>query len=413
LNAQTIKDRTALPHIRELLDIIIEGRIYSKLDADSGFHLVRIHPADRHKTAFRTKYGHFQWNVMPFGLTNAPATFQALMNYLLRDLIDVCVVVYLDDILIFSKNPEDHEKHLQQVMKILNDSGIHLNRAKCTWWQDEVKFLGWIIKNGTIRVDPYRISCIREFPTPKTTTQLRAFLGLVNQILPAVSHLASHLAPMTDLLKGRPRKTASIPWTPESSSAFERVKDICLHPANLSSFDPNLDTYLYTDWSTTGIGGWVGQKSPNAPSETEPHPIAYYSKKLNKSEGNYAAYQGELLALTRCLEHFRQYLIGHPTTLRFDQKALDGILSQKKLSPTQWRQLATILEFDLRVEWIPGHQNHIADILSRLIGQQDADTQTTDTVLNQVNTYLKGVLRERCFSGVASVESRKRRYEKS
>lgn len=330
-NAQTVKDRTALPHIRELLDLIREGRIFTKLDADSGFHLIRIHPDDKHKTAFCTKYGHFEWNVMPFGLTNTPATFQALMNYLLRDLIDVFVVVYLDDILIFSKNAEDHERHVQQVMKILNENGIHLNRKKCIWWQCEVKFLGWIIKDDQIRVDPYRINSIKDFPIPRTTTQLRAFLGLVNHILPAVPNLASHLASLTDLLKGRPRKTASIPWTTDSSKAFKNVKEICLAPENLASFNPNLETYLYTDWSSTGIGGWIGQKSADAPPEESPRPIAFYSKKLGKRERNYAAYQGELLALKRCLDHFRQYLIGHPTILQFDQRALDGVTAKQRI----------------------------------------------------------------------------------
>jgi transposase InsO family protein len=213
---------------------------------------------------------------------------------------------------------------------------------------------------------------------------------LVNQILPAVPHLAAHLAPLTDLLKGRPRKTASIPWDSVSADAFSSVKDICLNPVHLASFDPNLETYLYTDWSTTGIGGWVGQKSPDSHPDELPRPVAFYSKKLGKSERNYAAYQGELLALKRCLDHFRQYLIGHPTILRFDQRALDGILKQKKLSPTQWRQLSTILEFDLRLEWIPGQKNTIADILSRLTGQQDSETQTTDALLNLIDIYLEG-----------------------
>ena len=270
-------------------------------------------------------------------------------------------------------------------MQILDENGIHLNRDKCHWWKKEVKFLGWIIKNGEIHVDPHRIENIRDFPLPKTTTQLRAFLGLVNQILPAVPRLAHELSPITDLLKGRPRKSASIPWNETAHIAFENAKALCQNPSNLSSFDPALETYLYTDWSTIGIGGWVGQKRPD---ETEPHPIAFYSKKLKKSERNYAPYQGELFALTKCLDHFRQYLIGHPTILRFDQKALDAILTQKKLSPTQWRQISTILEFDLRPHWIPGHENTIADLLSRLVGSQDADTQTTSAILNNIDTSL-------------------------
>ena len=126
-------------------------------------------------------------------------------------------------------------------------------------------------------------------------------LNAFDEILPAVPHLASALAPLTDLLKGRQRKTASIPWTSTAMIALDAAKRLCENPQHLSSFDPSLPTYLYTDWSTVGIGGWIGQRFPN---EKEGHPIAFYSKKLSKSERSYAPYQGELFALARCLEHF-------------------------------------------------------------------------------------------------------------
>ena len=269
---------------------------------------------------------------MPFGLCNAPASFQAWMNFILRDLLDGGVVVYMDDILIFSRTRDEHERMLRHVFKLLSDAGVRLAPHKCLFWQSEVKFLGWIVGHNVIQCDPVRIKNILNWPKPTTTTELRGFIGLVNQLLPAVPSLARVTGPLTSLLQGAPRKLASVVWTQEAGYAFLATKELCSEPKALRAFDPDLPTSLYTDWSSHGIGAWVGQTiTPGEP----PVPIAFYSRKLEPSERADAAYQGELLALASAVSHFRPYLVGREVHVFFDQRSLASLLRKPKLTAYQ------------------------------------------------------------------------------
>ena len=154
--------------------------MFSKLNLTSGYYQIAVDPKDRHKTAFRTRYGHYEFNVMPFGLTNAPATFQTLMNDMFRDLLDVCVIVYLDDILVYSKNKEEHEQHLRQVLQRLKDNQLYAKLSKCTFFASSIEYLGHIADGDGLRPNPRLIQALTDFLRPKTLKELRSFLGLAN-----------------------------------------------------------------------------------------------------------------------------------------------------------------------------------------------------------------------------------------
>jgi len=180
LNKITIKNRHPLPLIGESLDRLRSATVFSKLDLRAGYNLVRIAEGDEWKTAFRTRYGHFEYRVMPFGLTNAPATFQHLMNDVLRDFLDDFVVVYLDDILIFSTSLDEHKRHVRRVLERLRDNGLFAKPEKCAFHQREIEYLGYLVSPDGVKMDPKKVSAILDWPEPTNVTQLQAFLGFAN-----------------------------------------------------------------------------------------------------------------------------------------------------------------------------------------------------------------------------------------
>ncbi|GBG83134.1 hypothetical protein CBR_g36752 [Chara braunii] len=180
LNAITVKNDEPLPRIDDLLDRVQGAKYFSKIDLKSGYHQIEVHPDDQYKTAFRTRYGHYEFNVMPFGLTNAPATFQRCMNDLFRPWLDRFVVVYLDDILVFSRTLEEHQGHLRQVLEKLREANFKINAKKCDWAKTQVLYLGHVLDGDGVKPEDSKIAAIRDWPTPRTLTELRSFLGLAN-----------------------------------------------------------------------------------------------------------------------------------------------------------------------------------------------------------------------------------------
>src|SRR5271170_348132 len=176
LNLQTIKNRYALPRIDDLLDQLYGAKRFSKIDLTSGYWQIAISAADRYKTAFRTRYGHYEFNVMPFGLTNAPATFQTLMNDIFCDMLDICVIVYFDDILVYSKNDEDYERHVRQVLQRLRENKLYARLSKCTFFTDIIEYLDHVIAPNDIKSNPELIKAICDFPQSRTLNELQSFL---------------------------------------------------------------------------------------------------------------------------------------------------------------------------------------------------------------------------------------------
>src|SRR5436305_2846269 len=198
LNSQTIQNRYALPRIDELFDRLHRAKIFSKLDLISEYYQIAIKPKDRHKTAFRTRYGHYEFNVMPFGLTNAPATFQTLMNDIFRDLLDVCVIVYLDDILVYSKNKEEHEQHLRQVLQRLKNNQLYAKLSKCTFFTNSIEYLEHIVDEEGLRPNPRLVQALKDSSQPKTLKELQSFLGLANYYRKFIANFSHIALPLTN-----------------------------------------------------------------------------------------------------------------------------------------------------------------------------------------------------------------------
>ena len=201
LNSSTIKNRYPLPLIKELLERILGAQWFSKIDLRSGYHQIRIAPGDVHKTAFRTRYGHYEYLVMPFGLTNAPATFQSLMNEILQEFLDKFVVVYIDDILIYSKTRQEHLLHLRKVFEKLVEHQLYAKLSKCEFFKKETEFLGHIVSQEGIHVDPKKIQAIQTWPVPQTLTQVRSLMGLMNYYKRFIKDFSKIAAPITNLMK--------------------------------------------------------------------------------------------------------------------------------------------------------------------------------------------------------------------
>jgi hypothetical protein len=370
LNSNTVKNRTPLPPIIELLDRLSKARYFTLFDLVSGYHQILIKDGHQHKTAFRTKYGHFEWMVMPFGLCNAPPTFQTTINNIFQDVIDKFLSCYIDDLLIFSETFEDHINHITLVLQRLNENKMHLRLRKCTFLATELDYLGYKISQGIISVQPRRLTAIKDFETPKSYSDLRSFIGLANTIHRFVHQHAALLAPLSDLLRNH--KTKPFHWTPDLQRQFEDIKTALCKPDQLAMFDSTKPVHIYTDWSERAIGSYVAQ--PDATGIEQP--IAYSSRKLSREESRYSPYMGEMLALVEALKTHRQYLLNSTVYVFTDHASLRHLLDQPKLRPMHHRWLADILSVDFQIQIIPGKWNSIADALSRRRHTDDVAVNT-------------------------------------
>ena len=289
LNAITIKNRYPLPLSADLLDKLSSANIFSKLDLRWGYNNIRIKDGDEWKAAFRTRRGLFEPSVMGFGLTNAPATFQNMMNEIFKDLIDVFVIIYLDDILIFSDNKEDHVKHFQEVLKRLREHDLFCKPEKCEFFRKLVEYLGLIISKGCIAMDEGKVKAILEWPVPKNVKDIQAFLGFANFYRRFIEDFSGIVKPMTSLL----RKDAPWKWTQAEEESFKTLKDRFTNAPVLVMPDMTKQFIVEADASDFATGAVLSQKQDDG----KIHPIAFMSKSLNDAERNYEIYDKELLAV--------------------------------------------------------------------------------------------------------------------
>ncbi|KAK1408207.1 hypothetical protein QVD17_39842 [Tagetes erecta] len=289
LNKVTVKNRYPLPRIDYLFDQLQGSSFYSKIDLRSGFHQLRVREEDITKTAFRTHYGHYEFAVMPFGLTNAPAVFMDLMNRLCKPYLDQFVIVFIDDILIYSKSKEDHTEHLRLILELLKKEQLYAKFSKCDFWIREVQFLGHVVNESGIHVDPSKIESIKNWAPPKTPTEIRQFLGLAGYYRRFIEGFSKIAQPLTALT----HKGTAYQWGDKQEAAFQLLKQkLCSAPI-LSLPEGTEDFVVYCDASVQGLGCVLMQRGKV---------IAYASRQLKIHEKNYSTHDLELGAVIFALK---------------------------------------------------------------------------------------------------------------
>jgi hypothetical protein len=391
LNKVTIKNKYPLPRIDDLFDQLGGASIFSKIDLRSGYHQVRIKSEDIHKTAFRTRYGHYEFVVVPFGLTNAPATFMCLMNNVLSKFLDKFVLVFIDDILIYSKNKEEHEEHLRLVLQVLREHQLYAKFSKCDFFQKQIHYLGHVISEEGVAVDPDKIRSIMEWPTPKDVSDIRSFMGLAGYYRRFIKGFSKIGCPITALQK----KGAKFTWTQECEERFQSLKHLLTHAPVLKIVDPEADFLVCTDACKEGLGGVLMQ---------EGSVVCYESRKLNEHEANYVTHDLELAAIVHALKMWRHYLLGRKFVLMTDHCGLRYLFDQPKLNARQARWMALLSEFDFEIKHVKGKENKVVDALSRSmktihlaavstcetnVKERVRNAQETDTFFQTVTSYLE------------------------
>ncbi|XP_062842684.1 uncharacterized protein lrfn4b [Trichomycterus rosablanca] len=360
LNKITVRNRYPLPLMSTVFDILQSAKIFTKLDLRNAYHLVRIREGDEWKTAFNTPSGHYEYLVMPFGLTNAPAVFQAFINDALRDMINRFVFVYLDDILIFSKSPQDHRHHVRQVLQRLLRNHLYVKPQKCEFHLRETTFLGFIIREGQIQMDPNKTQAVWDWPTPSSIKEVQRFLGFAHFYRRFIRGFSSVAAPISALTK---KSRHPFRWNLEAEAAFQELKQRFTSAPILALPDPARPFIVEVDASNVGIGAILSQRY----SDEKLHPCAFLSHHLSPTESKYDVGDRELLAVKRALQEWRQWLEGaqHPFIVWTDHRNLEYLKQAKRLNPRQARWAMFFSRFDFTLSYRPNSKNTKPDALSR------------------------------------------------
>ncbi|KAJ9541044.1 hypothetical protein OSB04_027550 [Centaurea solstitialis] len=352
LNRVTIRNKYPLPRIDDLFDQLQGAKYFSKIDLRSGYHQLRIRDRDIPKTAFRTRYGHYEFIVMPFGLSNAPAVFMDLMNRTFKDHLDEFIIVFIDDILVYSKSKEDHEAHLRITLETLQSKKLYAKFSKCEFWLEQVAFLGHIISGEGIKVDPAKVESISNWPKPKNVSEVRSFLGLAGYYRRFVENFSKIALPLTRLL----RKGVKFVWGEDQEKSFEELRKRLITTPILALPSGSEGFQIYSDASKSGLGCVLMQHG---------RVIAYASRQLKSYEVNYPTHDLELAAVIFALKIWRHYLYGETCDIFTDHKSLKYIFTQKDLNMRQRRWLELLKDYDVRIQYHPGKANVVADALSR------------------------------------------------
>ncbi|GJY91280.1 ty3-gypsy retrotransposon protein [Tanacetum coccineum] len=336
LNSVTVKDKFPIPTADEMFAELGGASIFTKLDLRAGYHQIRVHDRDVYKTAFRTHDGHYEFLVMPFELTNAPSTFQATMNRLFSPYLRKFVIVFFDDILVYSTTLSLHLEHLECVFRCLQEHRFLVKRSKCVFGAGELEYLGHIISARGVQMDPKKIEAVREWPVPKNQRQVRGFLGLAGYYRRFIRGYASIASPLTDLLKHD--------WFKWGETEIFMIE---------------------ADASGDGIGAVLMQGN---------RPISYFSRKLGTRMRVAATYQKELFAIVEAVYKWRQYLLERRFIIRTDHKSMKELMQQVIQTPLQQKYVRKLMGFDFEIEYKPGVANQAADALSRVCEETDQVT---------------------------------------
>ena len=360
LNDQTVKNRYPLPRADQLFDKLARAKYFSKIDLRTGFYQILIAEKDRHKTAFATSQGLFEYNVLPMGLCNSPAVFQSLMNDTFREYLNQFVLVFLDDIIIYSDTLEDHERHLRLALQRLREQRLCAKLSKSALCQTEVEFLGHYVGRNGLRVMEDKIEAVREWPVPTSMRELRAFLGLAGYYRRFVKGFSEIALPLTELTRNATHQR--LLWGARQQVAFVELKRALQSTPVLALPDPTLPFVVNCDASGYAVGAVLQQDRGSGLQ-----PVAFLSKKLTGAESRYPVHEQELLAIITALTSWRHYLSGTavPVRVRTDHKSLIHFQTQPMISGRQTRWLETLADYDYVIEYVKGDENGVADALSR------------------------------------------------
>jgi hypothetical protein len=379
LNALTRKDRYPLPLIDETFARLSKARKFTKLDIRQAFHRIRMHPDSEDLTTFRTRYRAHKCKVLPFGLTNGPATYQRYINDVLFDYLDDFCTAYLDDILIYSENEEEHELHVKKVLQRLCEAGLQVDIAKSEFGVTKTKYLGFIISTDGIEVDPDKTEVIQTWEPLTTVKGIQSFLGFCNFYRRFIRDYGRIAKPLSNLV----RKDTPFAFGTTCLDAFEELKCRLTNTPILAHYDMSRESILETDASNGVVGGVLSQKQ----SDGLFHPIAYFSKTMAPAECNYEIHDKEMLAIVRALEHWRAELMGLQTQLPIysDHKALEYFMTKRQLTARQARWAELLSQYNFRIEYRMGKSNERADALTR----RSQDNQDKTMAQNRTQAILQ------------------------
>lgn len=352
LNRVTVKNKYPLPRIGELFDQLKGARIFSKIDLRSGYHQMKVRAEDIPKTTFHSRYGHYEFLVMPFGLTNAPAAFMDLMNRVFKPYLDQFVIVFIDDILVYSSSEEDHREHLGIVLETLRRERLYAKFSKCDFWMKKVAFLGHVISGDGVSVDPAKIEAIKNWHRPRSVFEIRSFLGLAGYYRQFVEGFSKIALPLTQLTQ----KNVKFVWDDKCERSFEELNKRLTTAPILTLPEGSGGFVVYSDASGSGLGCVLMQNGKV---------IAYGSRQLRIHEKNYPIHDLELAAVIHALKIWRHYLYGEKFEIYTDHKSLKYIFSQKDLNMRQRRWMEFLKDYDSTIHYHPGRANVVADALSR------------------------------------------------
>ncbi|MBW0575712.1 hypothetical protein O181_115427 [Austropuccinia psidii MF-1] len=344
--------------MNQLLTVFNGSTIFSKIDLRGAYNLLRIKEGDEHLTAFRTKYGSYEYLVMPFGLTNAPASFQNLVNDIFADFLDVFVVVYLDDIMVFSSSEEEHVKHVASVLQRLRDNNLFAKASKCVFHASSVEYLGYVVSSDGLKMDSSKVQKILNWPQFKNIKSLQSFLGFANFYCHFIKNYSKKITSLTSLLK----KYSPFIFNEEALSQFQSLKWAFTTSPILSNFNPSLPTIVESFASDYASGALLSQVN-----DSGKHPIAFDSRKLLPAELNYEVHENKLLGIVWALKCWRAFLLSLSNSFEFltDHSSLQYFMSSKVLTCCQAHRSEVLSEFHFTITYCPGRLATLPDALSR------------------------------------------------
>jgi len=360
LNRIMIPNRYPLPLLQELQDWVQGARWFTKLDLKNGFNLIRIREGDEWKMAFRIHYGLYEFQVMPFGLTNAPSTFQDMMNHVFSDMIDLGLLVYMDDFLIYAKTEEEHDRRVKEVLKRLQENQLAVSPDKCVWKTQEVEFLGYVIGQGGIKMAKGKVEAVLDWKTPASLTEVQSFLGFANFYRRFIKDYFGVARSLTELTKGGKKEWE---WNPQAEEAFRELKQWFTMAPILAHLDATKPVIIETDVSDFAIGAVLSQRD----EEGRLHPVAFHSQKFQPAEINYEIHDKELLAIVDAFKHWCRYCKGATNQVQVfcHHHNLEYFTTTKILNRRQVRWAQELSGIDFHIYYRPGNRNGKPDTLSR------------------------------------------------